>query len=296
LFNENLIPHLKAEQRNLTLLNPARIAAPHFVSALYKPFDKKLSNSTKKNQNENWKKYKNSLILKLLLAFFILLLGSIFFFHFYENLTWIDSVYFVAVTVSTVGYGDISLAHSSTKSKFFGVLLIISSMFFIWIIFSLTIDQLLKKRIRLALGRRKYNYNNHVVVCGLGRLGYFIVELLLQKKEKVIIIEQNEECRHADYFRQLGAEVYIGDARLAKVLTDVNVTEAKALISVVNNDSVNLEIGLNARTYHPDMRLILRIFDEQMAEKIKEFLNIHLTLSASAIADDKFYRVLKNEV
>lgn len=41
------------------------------------------------------------------------------------------------------------------------------------------------------------------------------------------------------------------------------------------------------------MRLIIKIFDEQMAEKVKEFFNIHFTLSASAIADDKFYEILK---
>jgi voltage-gated potassium channel len=114
------------------------------------------------------------------------------------------------------------------------------------------------------------------------------VQELIQKKEKVIIIEQNENANHIDYFRQLGAEVYIGDGRLAKVLNDVNVKDAKALISVINNDALNLEIGLNARSLDPTMRLILRIFDEQMAIKINEYLKFHLTLSLSAIAEEKF--------
>ena len=147
--------------------------------------------------------------------------------------------------------------------------------------------------MQLSLGRRKYNFSNHIIVCGLGRLGYFIVEELLQKNEKVIIIEQNENSRHIDYFKNLGAEVYIGDARLPKVLADVNVVQARALVSVINSDSINLEIGLNARSYQWDIKLILRIFDEQMAEKIKEHLSIHHTLSASNICDEKFYEVLE---
>ena len=108
------------------------------------------------------------------------------------------------------------------------------------------------------------------------------------------MIEQNENSNHIDYFRQMGAEVYVGDARLPKVMNDVNVVKAKALISVISNDSLNLEIGLNARSQHANVKLILRIFDDQMAEKIKRYLKIYHTLSASSIADDIFFAELKN--
>jgi voltage-gated potassium channel Kch len=295
LFNENLIPHLQNHPGNLIILNPAKIAAPFFVAALYQPLQKRSVHRPFNKKNEFKSKRKDLLIQKLLLSFSALLLFAVAFFHFFENLTWVDSLYFVVVTVATVGYGDINLLQSAVLSKIFAVMLILSSTVFIWMIFSLTIDRILKKRIQIALGRKKYNFTNHIIVCGLGRLGYFIVEELLQRNEKVIIIEQNENSRHIDYFRHSGAEVYIGDGRLSKVLDDVNVSKARAVISVINSDALNLEIGFNARTYKPDMRLILRIFDEQMAEKIKEYFNIHFSLSASAIADEKFYEVLKNK-
>ncbi|MCW3110844.1 MAG: hypothetical protein JWQ09_5350 [Segetibacter sp.] len=194
--------------------------------------------------------------------------------------------------MSTVGYGDINLMHSAALSKIFAVILILASMLFIWMIFSLTIDYLVKKRIQLSLGRKKYNIKDHIIVCGLGRLGYFIVEELLIRKEKVIVIEKNEGSPHLSYFRSLGADIYIGDATLLRVLHDVNIGQARALFSVINSDSNNLEIGLNVRSIQPNIRLILRIYDEMMAQKIKEHLDIHLTLSASAIADGKFFEAL----
>lgn len=293
LFNENLIPHLQANHANITILNPAKIAAPHFVAALYQPLERKAGPEPPINATKTKAKKKDSLIKNLLLAFTGVIIIAILFFHFYEKLSWLNSLYFVVVTVATVGYGDINLANADAFSKIFGVMLILSSTVFIWMIFSLTVDQVLKKRIMLALGRKKYRYKDHVILCGLGRLGYFIAEELLQQGEKLIIIEQDEDGRYLDYFRQLGAEVYVGDGRSSKVMDDTNVAQAKALISVISNDSMNLEIGLNSRSFQPGIRLILRIFDEQMAVKIKEYLNIHLTLSASDIADEKFYEMLK---
>ena len=55
---------------------------------------------------------------------------------------------------------------------------------------------------------------------------------------------------------------------------------------MIDNDYANLEIGLNARSIAPEMRLILRIFDRAMSEKLKENLDIHLTLSMTAIAHE----------
>ncbi|MFN0083128.1 MAG: potassium channel family protein [Ferruginibacter sp.] len=294
LFNENIIPHLKVENDNLKILNPARIAAPAFVEQLNIQIRSEAPYASIISENNKIVKRQFSLVNQILLFFVLFLLSAVTFFHFYERLSWIDSFYFVIVTAASVGYGDINLATSNTAGKLAGVLLIITSTISIWMIFSLTIDSLLKKRIQHAMGRKKYGFKNHVIVCGLGRLGYFIVEELLRKNEKVIVIEQNENSNHIDYLRQLGAEVYVGDARLPKVMVDVNVGKAKALISVISNDSLNLEIGLNARSQHANVKLILRIFDDQMAEKIKNFLKIYHTLSASAIADDIFFSELLN--
>lgn len=291
LFNENLIPHLSTAS-NLNIINPAKLAAPVFVS---KVFEAKQAEIFQQNVNtdiiekENWKP---SLIQKLLIFYASFLLLAIIFFHFYEGLTWVNAAYFVVVTAASVGYGDISLAQSSSLSKIVDIILILVSTVFIWAIFSLVIDTFFKNRIKLALGRKKYTTKNHVIVCGLGRLGFFIVQQLLQQKEKVIIIEQSENANHLEYFRHLGVDVYIGDGKLAKVLSDVNISDAKAFISVVNNDALNLEIGLNVRTIDHTVPLILRIYDEQMALRINSFLKFHSTLSVSDIVEPEFIKMI----
>ncbi len=291
LFNENVAPHLQAAYPNLKILNPARMAAPAFVEALYEPVTRTLRYEVKLPEPIKGKG-PDRLVWKLIGAFGALIIFTTIYFHNSEHISWLDAIYFVVVTVASVGYGDISLLHSSDMSKVINIILIISAMVFIWMIFSLVIDRIIKKRMQLSLGQRKYTYRNHIVVCGLGRLGYCVVEELLKKGEKVVVIEVDEDSDKADQLRMRGVDVYIGNARSFAVLADVNVVHAQALISVIDNDYINLEVGLNARSLRPDLRLILRMFDEMMARQVKDDLDILLTLSMSAQADEKFLDLL----
>ena len=289
LFNENIAPHLQAAYPNIRVLNPAKIAASAFIGALDTPLTHSLRYVSAKVAEEPPPPRADYLIRELVGGFLVLIAAATTYFHIAEDLSWLDALYFVTVTVATVGYGDISLRDSDAASKVAVIGLIFASSIFIWMIFSLTVDRIIKQRVQHALGRKKYTRKGHVILCGLGRLGYFVAEGLLDRGENLLIIEKNEDSPTIEYFRSRGADVYIGDARLARVLQDVGVTRAKALFSVVSNDLVNLEIGLNARSLRSDLRLILRIFDESMSTRLKEQLDIHLTFSTSAIADEKFF-------
>jgi Trk K+ transport system NAD-binding subunit len=293
LFNENIAPHIGAAHPNVTILNPAKIAAPTFVASLTTPITHSLRYSPSRLGRLSRGYKRDNLLYILGISFLALIVGAVTYFHVFDSLSWVNSLYFVVVTIATVGYGDINLLNSSTTSKLVAVLLILGSTFFVWMIFSLTIDRIIKKRVQLSLGRRKYSDNDHVVLCGLGKLGFFVANGLIEAGEKVLIIEKDEDSSVVEYFRNKGVHVYIGDARLPTVLEDTGILRAKALYSLINNDYINLEVGLNARSFNPDLRLILRIFDESMSRKVKENLDIHLTHSMTAIADENFYEVLK---
>ena len=294
-FNENIAPHLQAAHPNVRILNPAKIAAPAFIEALSTPITHTLRYVPARIAEEPASPRADNLIKALVTGFMTLIAASVVYFHVAEQLSWLNALYFVIVTISTVGYGDISLLSAAPSSKLVGIGLILGSTFFIWVIFSLTVDRIIKRRVQRALGRRKYARKGHVILCGLGRLGYFIGEGLLKQGEQVLIVEKDEDSPAIEHLRARGADVYIGDARLPRVLQDVGVTRAKALYSVINNDYTNLEVGLNARSFDPNLRLILRIFDESMSRKIKESLDIHLTFSMTALADETFFNALRRD-
>ncbi|GAB4093680.1 potassium channel family protein [Flaviaesturariibacter terrae] len=295
LFNESLRPHLEAAHPNLRILNPAQLAAPVFVQALDEQVQRKGLPVQQSRQVQPGRRRKDWLVPALGAAFLLLIVSSALFYHYYEGLAWIDAYYFVIVTVTTVGYGDINLLHADTGSKLFGITLILASTVFIWLIFSLTIDRILKERAEYKLGHRRYRYRGHIILCGVGRLGYSIAEELCRRGERFIVIEQNAAAPHVEYLRNRGIAVYIGNARSSRVLRATGAAHAKAVISVIDNDLGNLEIGLNARSLQPGLRLILRVFDDSMARVLREKLDIHLSLSTSAVADAAFVDQLTKE-
>lgn len=292
LFNERIAPHLQAAHPHVRVLNPAKLAAPTFVQALDLPVTRTLRYAPAPMPPEPAPPPRDPIIQRLALAFLALVATAVVFFHVAEGLSWINALYFVVVTVATVGYGDISLLNAGPATKLVGIGLIIGSTVFIWMIFSLTVDGVLKRRAQLALGRKRYDLAGHVILCGVGRLGTFIAEGLLARGERVVVIEREEGAAGLEPLRALGAEVYVGDARLPRVLRDVGVTRAKALYAVINNDYVNLEIGLNARSFDPALRLVLRLFDEGMSRNVREHLDVQLTYSMTAVADEPVFAAL----
>ena len=154
--------------------------------------------------------------------------------------------YFVIVTVATVGCGDINLLNASATSKLIAVALILGSTFFIWMIFSLTIDRIIQSGCNCAC--RQIHARASRGLGGLGRLGYFIAEALLDAETADYRAEQNIPPRSS--ISAAGARRCIGDARALGVLGRA-FPKQKALFAVISSDYVNLEIGLNARRSSP---------------------------------------------
>ena len=87
----------------------------------------------------------------------------------------------------------------------------------------------------------------HVVVCGLGSVGFRVTEELVAMGLGVFAIESDPNGQFVERARQLGAFVLIGDARAEDLLLSLNVAQARAVIVATDNDLANLEIALDTR-------------------------------------------------
>lgn len=128
---------------------------------------------------------------------------------------------------------------------------------------------------------------NHIVLCGLGRVGYRIAQQLLQEKEQLVAIEKDAECMFVEEMQDLGVPVLIGEARLKKNLLLANLEHARAIILATNDDLTNLDAAMTAREIKPDIKVALRLFDDTLAGKVASQFHLPV-ISTSQVSAPAF--------
>jgi len=124
---------------------------------------------------------------------------------------------------------------------------------------------------------------DHVVVCGLGHVGYRVLEELRALGEDAVGIEREA----SDFVKELqaqGVPVLVGDARRDELLAETGIARAKAVVCATNDDLANLEIALDAKRLNPKIRVIMRMFDQRLAAKVGGALELDQSFSTSALS------------
>ena len=117
----------------------------------------------------------------------------------------------------------------------------------------------------------------HVILCGLGTVGV-----------PVFVIERNPDCEVLDRARELGASVLVGDARAEGLLRSLHVDRARAIIVATDDDLANLEIAMDVRDLAPDIHIVMRLFDQRLAQRVKATLGVSVSVSTSRLAAPLF--------
>ncbi|MBL8878670.1 MAG: NAD-binding protein [Phycisphaerales bacterium] len=130
--------------------------------------------------------------------------------------------------------------------------------------------------------------HDHVILVGLGRLGFRVYRLLRKLGEPMVVIENDPNCEFLDDVRRDGVPLFIADARREAYLHDANARDAKSIIAATNNDLANLEIALDARRINPNIRVVLRMFDQNVADKVRDGFKIRIAMSQAAISAPSF--------
>lgn len=123
----------------------------------------------------------------------------------------------------------------------------------------------------------------HAIVGGLGHLGVRIAALLRERGYAVtaVALAVDDDARQA--MEALGCRVQVGDIRTAPALDAAGLRETALCLFVTGDDRANLEAALTVHAYNPDLPVVLRLFDLQMARQVERALRVR-ALSASAIA------------
>ncbi len=124
---------------------------------------------------------------------------------------------------------------------------------------------------------------DHVVVCGAGRVGYRVVAQLVELDREVVVVERNEDAAFVAALRDAGVAVLIDDIRSPQCLPRTNVAKAAAIVCATDDDLANMNVALDARKLNADIRVVMRLFDDDLVAKVRDAFQAE-ALSTSALA------------
>jgi len=128
---------------------------------------------------------------------------------------------------------------------------------------------------------------NHIVLIGLGHLGYRVVDRLHEMGKEVVVVEQNPTIDSFKAVQGMGVPVIQEDATRNIALDAANITDAHTVILATQNDAMNLQIALKARSLNPKIEVVIRIFDEEFAHALHDQFGFN-ALSATEMAAPVF--------
>lgn len=126
--------------------------------------------------------------------------------------------------------------------------------------------------------------SNHIIVCGMGKVGYRVALQLLEFGRDVVGIESNPEGRFVERVRGLGIPLIIANARRSENLIKAGVERADAIIPCTDDELTNLDIALDARELNLDIKVVMRMFEADLAKRVEKGFGIHTAFSTSALA------------
>lgn len=212
----------------------------------------------------------------------------------FASYSWFDGLYMTAITLGTIGYGEVQpLDHAGRLWTMSVILagfaeLVYSSATLTSLFVSGDIAALVRSR---KVERMKSTLHGHVVVVGFGRVGRAVTESVRRSGRGCAVIDLRAE-RRADA-AELGAVFVEGDGREVEVLTAARIEEADALVSVLDDPS-NLVVVVTARSLRPDLRIVARSNDQAWnsrllragaAQVVPVYESVGASLAASAVTE-----------
>ncbi len=221
----------------------------------------------------------------------LLAVGSALFFEFTAGLTPLDAFSY-AITLLTGASlpTDIDPASAPTGLRIYAIFLSLVGAALVAIVYAFITDALIRSRLLQTLGRRTVpaSIHDHVIVAGLGAIGYRVALGIQARGVPVVVVEVQDEGRFVAAARAAGIPVVIGDARHQELLRDLRVERARAIVCATSDDLVNLSTALNGRALRPDLRVVVRLFDPAFALRVQHGFGIRFTRSVSHLAAPAF--------
>jgi voltage-gated potassium channel len=205
-----------------------------------------------------------------LLSLFLLVNAAAAGYRLTEGWDWGDCYWMVLIILSTLGWSDGTTQTLSAAGRFVTTFALVGGV----VVVQITIQSLLRlsesgyfRRIREQNFRRfLQTMENHVILCGYGRIGREIAEQLSSEGVPLLVIEMDQARKEAAEDR--GITVLQADATLDETLLEAGIIRCRSLVAALPSNAANLYVVLSARGIAPKCRLVARSDSDEAERKL----------------------------
>ncbi len=196
-----------------------------------------------------------------------------------------ESVYLTLLTV--VGSSDVEPTRSPVAQAA-QVVLTVAGVALLPLITAAIVDGIVKTRLARDRGEVLGVHADHVVLVGLGNVGTRVLRQLNDLGIDVVAIDRAPDARGAKVAEDLGVPLIVGDASRDEILRAASIDTCRALLVLSTDDAVNLQAALHARAASAEIRVVLRLFDDDFARRVGDAFNINISRSVSRLCAPVF--------
>jgi len=217
---------------------------------------------------------RKKIYVSVLIFVIVFLVGVAGFKVFSPKSTLLDCVYMTAITISTIGYGEVVDLSGSPAGRIFTILFIILSLGTIAFAVTSITAFIVEGQLKDILGRRKMEkeiakLKDHYIVCGSDETAQTIIRELLLTQRPFVVIDPSKE--NIDKLASVGNFLYVlGDPSEDDILKEAGLDRARGVLLSLPKDEANLYVTITTRSLNPRVPIVAKAADVKAESKMKK--------------------------
>lgn len=284
LFDQTVAEQLRLAVPDVLVVSPSEIVAPMLAEAC-------VAGSRSRGRRRPGRPSRGRALvdgpLRLLVlsgsGLLVVLLGEILLSGLVLHERWTEAVYSSAGLLATVATSP-RIEHAPGWYKLVSAAGILVSLGLVAVFTAALVRRLSRVRLTTLFGSRAAPRSDHVLVVGLGQIGLRLAMALRTLGVKVLVVELEESVAGIRLAHEAGLPVVIASGTQVFTLLRLGIRRASAIAAVTSDDLVNVEIGLAARAANPDIAVVLRLGDGEVATETESLLHLGQIFDAHRIA------------
>jgi Trk K+ transport system NAD-binding subunit len=204
----------------------------------------------------------------------------------------IDAFYFSTRVVATVA-GPPGAESGPDWFKLVSAANMVLAIALVAIFTAALVRRLSRRRLTTLFGPRAAPARHHVVLVGFGQVGFRLAQALKERGIAVVAIERDVEAPSVRLAKAAGIPVAIGRGDDREILQRVGIERCGAVTAVTSDDLVNVAVGLAAEDLRPDVPIVLRLGDGEVASETDSLLHLGRICDAHKLAAETLQRAIE---